>query len=125
MVTAFIKLALLFQYLRLFELWPKMKLFTTCIIVITALWGLAYSYIAWVPCIPVHAYWDISVADVTRYGFGSHDPGVFARTYESHVATNVVLDLVVFAIPLPLYFEAGLETKSRLGLVGLFLLGIV
>lgn len=125
MATALIKLALLFQYLRLFERGSKSRFVTIFIIVITALWGVAYSFIAWVPCIPVSAFWDLTAETNARWAFGSHDPVIFARSFESHVGMNVALDLIVFAIPLPLFFKAGLRPKSRLGLLGLFAMGVL
>jgi len=126
MSTALIKLALCFQYLRVLGPdSPRLRLVTKVVIVVTALWGFAYSFIAWVPCWPVSAYWDWSVPVVARWGFGSHDVSVFVGTYISHVASNVVLDLIVFAIPLPLYFDPTLTQKSKVGLCGLVVLGLM
>ncbi|OLN85268.1 hypothetical protein CCHL11_04371 [Colletotrichum chlorophyti] len=125
MATALIKLALLFQYLRMFEKGSKSRLVTTVFIVITALWGLVYSFLTWVPCIPVYAFWNLSIITETRWAFGSRDPGVFARSFESQVGMNVALDLICFAIPIPLFLKAGLRTKSRMGLISLFIMGVV
>ncbi|KAJ9156384.1 Integral membrane protein [Pleurostoma richardsiae] len=125
MSTALIKLALLFQYLRIFEDGTRLRYITMVAIAITALWGVAFSFIAWVPCYPVEAYWNWSIEAKARWGFGSHDANVFAGTYISQVSTNVLLDLTVFAIPIPLYFRPGLSSKSRIGLFGLIFLGAV
>lgn len=125
MATAFIKLALLFQYLRIFELHTVMRRTTIFFIVITALWGLAYSILALVPCYPVSAFWNWTVTDAVRWGFGSHDQAVFADTYISHVASNVALDLIVFALPIPLYFNPLLDMKARVGLFCLNVLGVL
>ncbi|KAH8897804.1 hypothetical protein GQ53DRAFT_884653 [Thozetella sp. PMI_491] len=125
MSTAFIKLALLFQYLRIFERGTKVRFLTIFFIVVTSCWGFAYSFIAWVPCWPVTAYWDWSFDAVARWGFGSHDVGIFVGTYISHVAGNVVLDLIVFAIPVPLYFSSTSSKKSRWGICFLVVLGLI
>ncbi|KAK0372418.1 hypothetical protein CPAR01_12437 [Colletotrichum paranaense] len=125
MATALIKLALLFQYLRMFERNTKSRIVTIIVIYITALWGVAYSFIAWIPCLPVSAFWDLSSTTDTRWAFGSRDPIIFAKSFESHVGMNVALDLIVFAIPIPLFLEAGTRTKSRLGLLGLFTMGVL
>ncbi|KXH63369.1 hypothetical protein CSAL01_05188 [Colletotrichum salicis] len=109
----------------MFEHNTKSRFVTIVIIVITALWGVAYSFIAWIPCLPVSAFWDLSSTTETRWAFGSRDPVIFARSFESHVGMNVVLDLIVFAIPIPLFLEAGTRTKSRLGLLGLFTMGVL
>lgn len=124
MATTFIKLALLFQYLRLFDR-PMLRFITITMIAITSLWGFAYSFIAWLPTFPVRAYWDWSITDAVRYGFGSHDPGVFARTYISHVTSNLVLNLIVLAIPIPVYFDPEVGRRGRFGLLGLFVIGTV
>ena len=124
MATTFIKLALLFQYLRLFER-RILRLVTITMIVITSLWGLAYSFIAWFPAFPVTAYWDWSITDAVRYGFGSHEPGTFAGTYIGHVASNVVLNLIVLAIPIPVYFDPEVGRRGRFGLLALFVIGTV
>ncbi|KAF6802826.1 integral membrane protein [Colletotrichum musicola] len=123
--TALIKLALLFQYLRMFEHGTKSRFITVFVIVVTALWGIAYSLLAWIPCWPVSAFWDLKTTNATRWAFGSHDPVIFARTFESHVGINVALDLIVFAIPINLFLESSLRTKSRLGLLGLFTMGVL
>ncbi|WQF83981.1 hypothetical protein CDEST_08995 [Colletotrichum destructivum] len=125
MATALIKLALLFQYLRMFEPATKSRYVTLFFIVFTAAWGVAYSFLAWVPCIPVSAFWDFFSVTEARWAFGSRDPEVFARSFESHVGINVALDLIVFAIPIPLFLRAGLLTKTRWSLFGLFIMGVL
>ncbi|GKT46359.1 satratoxin biosynthesis SC1 cluster protein 4 [Colletotrichum spaethianum] len=125
MATALIKLALLFQYLRMFERGTKSRFITIFFIVFTAIWGIVYSFLAWVPCIPVSAFWDFFSLTETRWAFGSRDPVVFARSFESHVGINVALDLIVFAIPIPLFLRAGLRKKSRMSLFGLFAMGVL
>ncbi|KAF5525607.1 Satratoxin biosynthesis SC1 cluster protein 4 [Colletotrichum aenigma] len=125
MATALIKLALLFQYMRMFEAGSKSRFVTLVVIYITAAWGLAYSFLAFIPCFPVSAFWNLTTVTKDRWAFGSHDPVIFARTFESHVGMNVALDLIVFLIPLRLFLEQGLRAKSRLGLLGLFTMGVL
>ncbi|KAK2049735.1 hypothetical protein LZ31DRAFT_286401 [Colletotrichum somersetense] len=124
MATALIKLALLFQYLRMFDRGTKSRYITIVFIVITAAWGVAYSFLAWVPCIPVSAFWDLASTTETRWAFGSRDPETFARSFESHVSINVALDLIVFAIPIPMCLRTGLRAKSRVNLFVLFTMGL-
>lgn len=126
MSTAFIKLALLFQYLRCFgENSPRLRLTTTIVIVIVSLWGFAYTFIAFFPCVPVRAFWDwtIPTADAVRWGYCSHDTTDFVETYIGHAASNMFLDLLVFALPMSLCLQPGVEKRTRKPLVGLFLLG--
>ncbi len=121
MSTTFIKLSLLFQYLRVFE---GRRTRATCIvlIVLVSLWGLSYSIIAWVPCNPVHAFWDFTV-DAVCWGYDSPDPVVFAATYNSHTALNMAFDIAVFLTPVPLYFKKNTPVNTRMALMALLVMG--
>ncbi|TQN64425.1 hypothetical protein CSHISOI_10995, partial [Colletotrichum shisoi] len=121
--TAFIKISLLFQYLRIFDQPSFSRRLCIFTIVFTSLWSLAYSFLGWVPCLPVRAYWDWSVP-ATRWAYGSLTPEIFSATYESHSAINVALDLLVLAIPIPIYFRTNVPFKSKLGLLALLAIGI-
>jgi hypothetical protein len=127
MSTALIKISLLLQYMRLYK--RGALLYNTCraLIVFISLWGVAYAAIAWVPCVPVSDYWEILYAQDTSnmrcYGYGTQSVVVFKATYESHAAVNMLLDLVVMALPIPLYFEAGARGRTKAGLVGIIAMG--
>ncbi|KAK6211741.1 hypothetical protein QIS74_11005 [Colletotrichum tabaci] len=123
--TTFIKIAILLQYLRTFERGTKSRAFTIIILAITVMWGTAYMFLAWVPCIPVASYWDWSIPHRGRWGFGSQVAEELIRTYESHAASNMVLDFIIFAIPLPLCFNSEASKKSRKSALALFLLGSI
>lgn len=123
MSTAFIKISLLFQYLRIFDQPCFLRRLCIFLIVFIGLWSLAYSFLGWVPCYPVRAYWDWSVP-AARWAYGSLQPEIFSATYESHSSVNVVLDILVLAIPVPLYFRRDVPLKSRLGLGVLLIIGI-
>ncbi|KAI0874815.1 hypothetical protein GGS24DRAFT_500406 [Hypoxylon argillaceum] len=121
--TALVKLCLLAQYIRVFYEDVRARRVCWFVIVVCALWGVAFSAIALVPCAPLSGFWDWN-ASSHCYGFGSRVPNEIGATYATHVATNVVLDLVVLAIPIPLYFKAFKQTKQRIGLVIMILLGV-
>jgi hypothetical protein len=127
MSTALIKISLLLQYMRLYQ--RGTRLYNTCkwLVVFISLWGVAYSIIAWVPCVPVSDYWTVlyeqDISGLRCYGYGSQSVEVFKATYESHAAVNMLLDLVVMALPIPLYFEPGARGRTRMGLVGVILMG--
>lgn len=71
---------------------------------------------------PVQAFWDLTV-QATRYGYCSHNTTVLAGTFFGQAATNMMLDLIVFSIPVPLWLGSNVETKTRTALLGLFVLG--
>lgn len=84
MALALVKLSLLFQYLRLLEINPDMKqpktrIAIVVLIIATSIWGLVYSILAWVPCIPIDGHWNFSES-ATRYGYGSDEVGAFVAT---------------------------------------------
>lgn len=84
MALALVKLSLLFQYLRLLDenpdqKHPRTRVAIICLIAVTSIWGIVYSVLAWVPCIPVEGHWHFDESAV-RYGYGSDDVSVFVAT---------------------------------------------
>ncbi|KAF0323585.1 integral membrane protein [Colletotrichum asianum] len=124
MSTAFIKLSLLFQYVRIYDQPGFLRSACKAMILFTGLWAIAYSFLGWIPCYPIRAYWDWQVP-AARWGYGSLDADVFYGTYASHAALNVILDLLVLAIPVPLYFKRDASLKSKLGLLILLTIGLI
>jgi predicted small integral membrane protein len=127
MSTALIKISLLLQYMRLYR--RGTRLFNVCggLAVFVSLWGIAYSIIAWVPCVPISDYWTViyeqDISALRCYGYGSQYVEPFKATYESHAAVNMLLDLVVMGLPIPLYFEPGAQGRTKMGLMGIILMG--
>ncbi|ORY65963.1 uncharacterized protein BCR38DRAFT_456638 [Pseudomassariella vexata] len=122
--TTFIKLALMFQYLRIYD--QATMMYRTCqaVTIFTALWGFAYSFIAWVPCFPIWQFWT-GDPGAQCYGYGSIIPTQFVATYETHSAINMALDIMVLIIPLPLFFQKGTKFTQHLRLFGLIFMGTV
>lgn len=127
--TAFIKLSLLLQYQRLYPRESSPRIHAACrgLLVFTALWGLAFGFLAWFPCLPPADFFDgrelVSPNSSRCYAYGSPDRHVFAAMYEAHSAVNMVLDLAVLAIAAPLFFRLGVEPRTRLALLALFSMG--
>ncbi|KAK8089625.1 hypothetical protein PG997_004586 [Apiospora hydei] len=120
--TAFIKLALLLQYLRVYPKGSLMHRACMATVGLTALWGLVYSFISWFPCFPVNHVWELK-PDAKCYGYGSSRPSEFSATYESHTAINMILDVIVLIIPMPLLFKEGTGTAQRLRIGALLFMG--
>ncbi|KAK2778009.1 hypothetical protein CKAH01_11873 [Colletotrichum kahawae] len=123
MATTFIKMALLCQYLTMFDYGSLSYRLSMVMLIVTAMWGTAYSILAWFPCNPVSAQWELTKPATGRWGFGSDDLGIYKRTYISHVATNMLLDMVVCGLPLPFAWGNGIRKRSIYGVVSLFILG--
>jgi hypothetical protein len=140
MSTMLIKLSLLFQYLRIFDAGATR---TVCIgmIILTSIWGIAFSVMAWFPCFPIRAYWEWSLTGATCYAYGmvsvsfinttenvdgatgTKERGPFVTTYESHSALNLILDLCVFLTPISIIWRKQRSKRENIAILGLFALG--
>ncbi len=122
LATTFIKLSLLFQYLRLFDKgsWPYRSSIVG--IVLVSLWGAAFAILAFVPCSKVSDFW-YSPPDAHCWGYGSNVPSVFTGTFIVHTTLNMLFDLGILTIPLNLYWRSGVTIRMRLGLLALLLMG--
>jgi hypothetical protein len=122
--TALIKISLLFQYLRIFDCGTFAHLFTQVMVVFVALWGLAYSFLSWLCCLPrPSAFWNLTQKGC--YAFASPVAAEAVKTIESHAAVNMVLDLVVLTIPFRLLFEKDVPSKTKKGLMVLLFMGVM
>src|SRR6185436_10902077 len=93
-------------------------------IFLVGVWGAGFSFIAWVPCFPVHIFWDAIVGDAqgTCYGFADT---LNRSTYLVHAASNMFFDVLIFAIPMTLPFDKSTPYKQRLGMTFLLMLGVL
>ncbi|KAH9905258.1 hypothetical protein F4778DRAFT_698996 [Xylariomycetidae sp. FL2044] len=119
--TALIKISLLFQYLRVFET-RKLRILCIVLLVTTALWGMAFSFLAWVPCIPLTSYFSFN-SSANCYGFGSMRVNEFYHTYVAQGTTNTVLDALILAIPIPYYIKSNAPRRTKIGCAALFAIG--
>ncbi|KAI1106732.1 hypothetical protein F4804DRAFT_354141 [Jackrogersella minutella] len=122
--TALTKLCILTQCLRIFEPGSRARLICWIGLAVSALWGLAFSFCALFPCFPVSGFWRWE-APARCYGFGSKVSWQLAGTFTAHAGSNVVLDAMVLALVVPLYFRKDLVGKQRLGIGLLLLLGFI
>lgn len=125
--TSFIKLAILFQYLRLFDITSNdasalARKLTTYLLVATIVWGTAYTFLALFSCTPIQKNWDIHLPGKC-FGWGSKDPDHFFPAWAVHAAMNMFLDVLVFLLPLPFLRRLRMAGKTRAWLWGLFFMG--
>jgi hypothetical protein len=131
--ATFIKLAILFQYLRLFAetatttssaQYRLARRITFLLITLSSLWGIAFFVLAVFPCNPIAKDWNTSLPG-TCIGWGSKNPNHFFAMFAGHSASNMVLDLLVLLLPLPFLGILRIGGKSKAGLITLFSLGIM
>ncbi|KAK3314111.1 hypothetical protein B0H66DRAFT_483566 [Apodospora peruviana] len=121
--AAFIKLSLLYQFLRIFDkgTWPHRV--SLAGIVLVSIWGLAFLILSLFPCSVVSDSWNFLNRDARCWGYASQNPDMFTATVVSHNIINTIFDLAITAIPFQLYFQPEVTLKTRLGLMVLLLMG--
>ncbi|KAH7089108.1 hypothetical protein FB567DRAFT_324925 [Paraphoma chrysanthemicola] len=125
MTAACIKLSLLLQYLRVFRE-GKRRIITLGLLAVVILWGGVFSFMGWVPCFPVSGFWNKQQQPPPKcYGFGYRTLKEAKDTLFVFSGSNMVLDLVVFLLPLTEYFKPNLRKQQVLAMTGLFALGSI
>ena len=122
--VTFIKIAILCQYLRIFRASSAYRLACKSLIAIIALWGSMFSVMTWIPCIPIAAYWDLSIVDAKCYGFGGRQLAEFMCYFVGQAVSNSALDFIVFLLPVRLYFRPGTGGNIRVSLLCFFAMGL-
>lgn len=123
--TTFIKLAILLQYLRLFDTQHKTaRKITWCLLVVTSLWGLVFALLSLFSCAPIAKNWDFTL-EGKCVAWGSKDPNIFFATWTFHSASNMMIDILVLLLPVPFFRQLSSNGKTRLGLMSLFSMGAI
>ena len=120
-----IKLALLFQYLRVFDTASRRRRFCKWFIVFTSVWGAFYLAPSWVPCHPLGNMWDFTKPPPRCWGFASPNLPEAVGFHISQSVTTTLIDLIIFILPLNLLLRPQTQRKSRVALGLLFALGLV
>lgn len=121
--TIFVKLSLLFQYLRLFREGYRHTISLT-MLAIVILWGTAFIFMAWFPCFPVSGFWNKRMVPPAKcYGFGYRTMDEAKNTLFAFSGSNMILDIAIFLLPLTEYFKPSLSRKQVLAMTGLFAFG--
>lgn len=86
------------------------------IIVIISVWSLALLFIAIAPCRPVSGFWkpDIKATCIPNLPL-----------WYINAAGNIVTDIVIFALPIPVVWKLKMPRPERLSLIGVFCLGFL
>ena len=91
-------------------------------IILSAVWGFAFFFLALFPCQPIAKNWEYTLKGKC-VGWGTKEPNQFFAMWAAHAATNMVLDIVVLLLPLPFLGTLRLAGKTRIGLIALFAMG--
>ncbi|KAF1993834.1 hypothetical protein P154DRAFT_587718 [Amniculicola lignicola CBS 123094] len=121
--TTLIKLSILVQYLRLFDMHSRLaKRIALGLIVLISTWGITFFLLALFSCSPVAKNWNFKL-EGKCVGWGSKDPDEMFATFAAHAGSNMLLDLVVLGLPIPFLSSLTREGRTRLALVALFIMG--
>ena len=111
---AFIKSSILFFYRRLFPV-NKLRIATSALLgTIAALW-ITTALLSILPCHPVSYSWDRT----QRGGHCTGNPGDFTIGVS---VSNIVTDILILLLPLPVIWKLQLQSKKKLHFAGYFLL---
>lgn len=113
---ALVKLTLLLQYYRLMSV-SNMGIVFLVAIFIVCLWTVSQIFVMLLMCIPLQRVWDRTVQ-------GSCGPKVLTLWYFNGIF-NIVSDVVIFMLPLPVLCELQLPRSQKLCLIGIFCLGFL
>jgi magnesium-transporting ATPase (P-type) len=116
-VIYFIKMSILFLYLRIF---PEIPLFRYCVIGTMVFTTVAV--IILVPmdiwqCVPIHAIWDLKREDARCLSI--------AGVAYASAGVNIATELAVLILPLPLLRTLRASIAQKIGLYALFGCGIL
>ncbi|KAM0802244.1 hypothetical protein BDR22DRAFT_778699, partial [Usnea florida] len=113
---AFIKFSILFFYRRIFPA-NKFRIATYALLgTIAAIW-ITSALLSVLPCTPVSYNWD-------RTQQGGHCIGNPSYFTVGISVPNIVTDILILLLPLPVTWKLQLRPKKKLALCGIFSLGI-
>lgn len=114
---ALIKFSILFFYRRLFPV-SKLRIATSALLgTIAALWITA-AFLSVLPCHPVSYNWDRT----QQGGHCTGNPGDFTIGVS---VPNIVTDVLILLLPLPVIWQLKMQPQKRVALCGIFSLGIL
>ncbi|KAF1955829.1 hypothetical protein CC80DRAFT_79793 [Byssothecium circinans] len=123
--AGFVKLSLLAQYLRMFKKGIVRKI---CIVflLLTSIWSAFWFFASWFPCFPVYGYWNRNIVPPPKcWGLGYRSSESAMTFMYAFGGSNMVLDTIIFILPMTMYFRKGISRKEILALSCLFTLGFV
>ncbi|KAK1999429.1 hypothetical protein LX36DRAFT_574289 [Colletotrichum falcatum] len=110
-----IKLSFLCQYYRVMVVPRLRKIYAVALLIVGA-WSTSQLFISALQCLPVSGFWDKSV-DAKCI---PHQPQWYVNA-----AGNIITDVAVFALPMPIFWHLRLQRKQKILLMGIFSLGFL
>lgn len=110
-----IKMTFLLQYYRVFVV-QRMRIAFIATTALVGAWSISQLLIGIFICTPIRGFWDSSIPSkcVPNY-----------PQFYINAAGNIVTDIAIFALHLPLLWKLNLGKPQRIILVGIFSLGFL
>ncbi|PHH90572.1 hypothetical protein CDD83_3259 [Cordyceps sp. RAO-2017] len=113
------KIAVLLLYRRIFR-GRAFSIITWLLIAVAAGWTVAFFFANMLECVPVEE------AFKNAPGLGGNPRCINAvPMYLSQVYSDVIIDALILAVPIPLVLKLRLPTRQKFAVCGIFLLGII
>ncbi|KAH7394803.1 hypothetical protein BKA66DRAFT_403470, partial [Pyrenochaeta sp. MPI-SDFR-AT-0127] len=106
-------LSYLVFYLR-FAVTKKFRIVLYIWVLLVSAFGITTAVVSFIPCLPFEKLWTPSMP--------GHCINIKAY-WTANPALNIVFDIVIFVLPIPILWDLKLPKRQRLGLVGVFALG--
>ena len=113
---AFTKTSVIFLYRRIFTVRSFRHVADVAIAATTA-WGISFTLVTAFQCTPVSTIWNQFEINYTAYCINQQ------AFYMATAVTDVVIDLFIFSLPIPMVLKLHLPTRQKIAVAGMFLLG--
>ncbi|KAI1819660.1 hypothetical protein F4861DRAFT_543712 [Xylaria intraflava] len=111
-----IKLSVLFFFRRIFRV-QAFIIVNNIVIGLTASWGIAYVFALAFQCSPPSTLWEKLESE-----YGSQCVMVLPF-YLSFAFTDLIIDIIIFILPVPHLYSLNMPTRQKLGVASIFFLG--
>ncbi|KAJ4296368.1 hypothetical protein N0V90_006413 [Kalmusia sp. IMI 367209] len=113
------KISVLFFYRRIFR-GTVFKVANWTLIALVIIWMIGFFFANMFECVPIRE------AFVNAPGMGGNPKCIKALPmYLAQVYSDAILDILILVLPMPLVWKLHLPTKQKLGVIGIFLLGLM
>jgi hypothetical protein len=111
-----VKTSLLLSLIRIFHVFKRFRVVASCVIAFCICWAIQTILIAFLICRPISYNWD----QVNQKG----SCGNLTAAYTSIGIVDVISDIIIFALPIPVVNSLKMRQGSKWATMGLFALGI-
>ncbi|KAI0867199.1 hypothetical protein GGS24DRAFT_411578 [Hypoxylon argillaceum] len=114
----FTKSSILFLYRRILR-GNTLSYVTSGLLIAVWSWGIAFFFASLFTCYPINQNW------LSLHGSPEHNAHCYnyIPMYYATAISNVILDVLILLVPIPIVWRLHMPTKRKIGVIGIFLLG--